>query len=61
MDNTYREYMEFLSLMGGGKRDIAGKYTKHESAEKVLEKIITTYKNRTPDENTVFYIAKEEE
>lgn len=45
----------------GGERDIAGKYTKHESAEKVLEKIITTYKNRTPDENTVFYIAKEEE
>mgnify|MGYP001851370576 CR=1 FL=1 len=44
-----------------GKRDIAGKYTKHESTEKVLEKIIKTYKDRIPDENTVFYMAKEEE
>lgn len=50
-----------IFITHGGKRDIAGKYTKHESAEKVLEEIITTYKDRIPDENTVFYMAKEEE
>lgn len=32
-----------------------------DQAEKVLKKIITTYKDRIPDENTVFYIPKEEE
>lgn len=41
--------------------ELAGKYTKYESAEKVLKKIIKTYKDRIPDENTVFYIEKEKE
>lgn len=50
-----------ICITYGGKRDWAGKYTKYESAQKLLEKIVTTYKDRIPDENTVFYIEKEEE
>lgn len=36
-----------------------GKYSTYERAKEVLFKIVDEYKNRIPDQNTVFYMPEE--